>query len=78
MFADQDVKDVVSLFQARSDKTKFKSYVDEPGKDIYSESMEMVNTLIKSAELQNYMMDTKLIYLTSWLKYLHTSLNPSQ
>ncbi len=59
VFTDQDVKDVVSLFQARSDKTKFKSYVDEHGKDIHSESMEMVNTLIKSAELQNYMMENK-------------------
>lgn len=57
MFADQAVKDVVSLFQARSDKTKFKSYVDEHGKNIHSESMEMVNTLIKSVELQNYMID---------------------
>ena len=35
MFADQAVKDVVSLFQARSDKTRFKSYVDEHGKDIH-------------------------------------------
>ncbi len=59
VFADQDVKDVVSLFQARSDKTKFKSYVDEHGKDIHSESMEMVNTLIKSVELQDYMNENK-------------------
>jgi len=59
VFADQAVKDVVSLFQARSDKTKFKSYVDEHGKNIHSESMEMVNTLIKSAELQDYMNENK-------------------
>ncbi len=59
VFADQDVNDVVSRFQARSDKTRFKSYVDEHGKDRHSDSMEMVNTLIKSAELQDYMNENK-------------------
>ena len=54
-FANQDVRNIVALFQRRSDKVGFKSYLDENGREIDVDCVKMLNSLIKSTELKDYM-----------------------
>ncbi len=56
-FANSEVRDVISLYLRRNDKTKFKVYVDEHGESINGECMKMLNTFVVSKELKNYIDD---------------------
>lgn len=56
-FANNEVRDVISLYLRRNDKTRFKVYVDEHGESINSECIKMLNTFVVSKELKNYIDD---------------------
>ena len=54
LFKDHEVLDVISLYLRRNDKRKFKEYVDEYGKRINLDSMELISVMVASNELKGY------------------------